>query len=137
MSSPNLDPKRPARPQAPSSRHSNHRIPPRHFRPPFSSARPSRFSTPSKRASPTPSSPCFKASRAWPFLPPRIAGILPSPLNRAGPTFNAVTSVLKIDPEEIIDSLLRRVAEQQKQLNKHQHVPFSMRAQLNENDREV
>lgn len=77
------------------------------------------------------------AGRAWPFQSPEIANALPNPLNIAGPTFSAVTSVLKIDPEETIEGLLRRVGEQQKQLNKHQHTPISMQAQLNEGDVEV
>lgn len=75
--------------------------------------------------------------RAWPFLSPEIANALPSPLNITGPTVSSVTSVLKIDPEETIGGLLRRVAEEQEQLNKHQHFPNSMQAQLNEGDREV
>lgn len=77
------------------------------------------------------------AGRAWPFLSPEIANALPNPLNIAGPTFSTVTSVLQIDPEETVEDLLRRVAEDQKQLNKHQHCPLSMPAQLDEGDREV
>ena len=77
------------------------------------------------------------AGRAWPFLSPEIANALPNPLNVPGPTLSSVTSVLKIDPGETVESLLRRVAQQHKQLSKHQHFHKSMPAQLNEGDREV
>ena len=77
------------------------------------------------------------AGRAWLFLSLKIANALPNPLSVAGPTLSSVTSVLNIDPEETIDGLLRRVAQQQKQLNKYQHFPKSMQVQLNEGDREV
>ena len=77
------------------------------------------------------------AGRAWPFLSPDITNALPNPLDIAGPTFSSVTSILEIDPEETVDGLLRRISQQQKQLNKHQHFPKSMEAQLNKDDREA
>ncbi|KAL8676110.1 MAG: hypothetical protein Q9186_007338 [Xanthomendoza sp. 1 TL-2023] len=77
------------------------------------------------------------AGRAWPFVSPDIAHKLPNPLNIAGPTFTYVTSVLQVDKEGTVETLLHHVVEQQKHLTEHQHVPPSMPHQLKAEDRAV
>ncbi|KAL8657373.1 MAG: hypothetical protein Q9226_001982 [Calogaya cf. arnoldii] len=78
-----------------------------------------------------------QASRVWPFLSPEIANNLPNPLNIAGPTVTFVTSVLQIDTQETVETLLHRFIEQQRRLTEHQHVPPYMSLQLKAEDREV
>lgn len=74
------------------------------------------------------------AGRTWPFLQDSVTQFLPNPVNIAGPTLAATTSILHIRPEETLGSLLERVRADQRMLRKHQHTPLSLPYQIGKED---
>ena len=77
------------------------------------------------------------SGRAWPFLDQSLAAFLPSAWNIAGPTLTSVLEVVKIDCEETVEQLLRRMDTEQRQLNRYQHLPPGFENQLSPKDRAV
>lgn len=77
------------------------------------------------------------SGRDWPFLDQSLAAFLPSAWNIAGPTLTSVLEFVKIDREETVEQLLRRMDTEQRQLNRYQHVPSGFDDQLSPKDRAV
>lgn len=74
------------------------------------------------------------AGRVWPFMSSGISGHLPSPYDIAGPTLASVVDVIRVDPQaqEEVGQLYTRIEAEQRQSSRHQHIPWSMLLQLND-----
>lgn len=77
------------------------------------------------------------SGRAWPFLDESLAAFLPSAWKIAGPTFTSALEIVRVDWDETFEQLLRRVDAEQRQLNRHQHIPPDFPDQLSLRDRAV
>lgn len=67
----------------------------------------------------------FQASRSWPFVQPWISQRLPDAMDVDGPTFTIWVNNIPVDMEETVGNLVRRVQEQDDELNKRAHAPHS------------
>lgn len=79
-----------------------------------------------------------QASRQWPFLDRWMAERLPNPMDIAGSTHTNVPHVVRIDREESIIAMLKRLSREQDDLTLHAHAPYALLdAELSAEDRAV
>ena len=74
------------------------------------------------------------AGRSWPFVGDEIASKLPDPYKIAGPTFATAIDIVKIDKEETVGGLLRRLTSEQKLLGRYAHCPPDFPSLLDSED---
>ncbi|KAL8697953.1 MAG: hypothetical protein Q9224_002073, partial [Gallowayella concinna] len=67
-----------------------------------------------------------QAGRQWPFLDPWVAQNLPNPMDIAGSTHTNVPHVIRIDREESVMAMLRRLSRDQDDLTKNAHAPYAL-----------
>lgn len=80
----------------------------------------------------------FLSGRAWPFLHESLAKLLPSPKEIAGPTVSMAVDIVNVDWGESVIDMLKRLEQDQRQLGRHQHVPFvDLVARMDTQDRDV
>lgn len=78
----------------------------------------------------------FLSGRAWPFLHESLARLLPSPKDIAGPTLTMAVDMVKIDWNESIIDMLKRLEQGQRHFGRHQHVPLAdLMARMKPQDR--
>lgn len=63
--------------------------------------------------------------REWPFILPWMKQALPPAMSIDGPTLEWTLNMLHIIPSETVGKLLERMAEDQKELSRHAHAPWS------------
>ena len=79
-----------------------------------------------------------QAGRQWPFVEPWMAERLPNPLDIAGSTHTNVPHIIRIDQEESVMAMLKRLSREQDDLTLHAHAPYALLdAGLSAEDRAV
>ena len=67
-----------------------------------------------------------QAGRQWPFVEPWMAERLPNPLDIAGSTHTNVPQIIRIDQEDSVMGLLKRLSREQDDLTLHAHAPYAL-----------
>ena len=77
------------------------------------------------------------SGRAWPYIDPSIARFLPDARKIAGPTLSMCTDIIRLDPEETIVNMLKRLGEEQRLISQYSHCPLSIIERFSVEDRAV